>query len=174
MLEQLETLATYNRWMNQRLYEACRQLDDAERKCDRGAFFGSVHVTLNHLLLADRAWLARLSGDSERYASRDEAGEVIEVRSLGQVLYADFERLWTERQRTDMDLWDWVRQQTLETLQREIRYRNSEGEQSHPAWWAALHAFNHQTHHRGQITTLLTQRGVAVGATDLIAMLRGS
>ena len=56
-----QLMARYNRWMNERLYALCAGLDDDERKRDRGAFFGSIHGTLNHLLWGDRMWLGRFT-----------------------------------------------------------------------------------------------------------------
>jgi uncharacterized damage-inducible protein DinB len=61
-LETITTMARYNRWMNERLYECCSRLPDEARKRDMGAFFKSIHGTLNHLLLADRVWLGRFTG----------------------------------------------------------------------------------------------------------------
>lgn len=172
-LEQYRALARYNRWMNRRLYAAVGQLDDDERRRDRGAFFGSIHATLNHLLLADRIWMLRLTDGDERYVSRDASGERIEVRSLRDELYGDFVRLLGERERTDEDLLAFTYTLDDAALSRTLTYRTTAGaSQSHPTWWALSHLFNHQTHHRGQITTLLSQRGIDPGATDLLAMLR--
>ena len=63
MLEHLRRMARYNRWANQRLYAACRDLPEAEYRKPRQAFFGSLHGTLNHLLVGDRLWLARIEGE---------------------------------------------------------------------------------------------------------------
>src|SRR4051794_30228644 len=71
-------LARYNAWANERLYAACGELADTERKAPRPAFFGSIHRTLNHLLVGDRVWLSRL------------AGEAHGIASLDQELYEDF------------------------------------------------------------------------------------
>src|SRR5439155_565732 len=83
------TMARYNGWMNERLYECCARLSDAERKKDAGAFFKSIHGTLNHLLLGDRVWMGRF------------LGRPFAVTSLAQELYADFARLHEERGATD-------------------------------------------------------------------------
>lgn len=172
-IEQYRALARYNRWINRRLYACAAGLDDQERKRDRGAFFGSLHRTLNHLLLADRVWMMRFTADRERYASRDVTGEPIVVRALDQELYADFDVLHRERERTDEDILEWTYALDEATLDRTLEYRTSTGEtQSHPAWWAVGHMFNHQTHHRGQAATLLKQAGIDPGVTDLIAMFR--
>src|SRR6186997_1283448 len=101
-------LARYNTWMNRRLYGHVAGLSDDERRRDRGAFFGSIHATLGHLLLADRVWLARFTGDRERFASRDAAGQVMAITSLRQELYPSFDDLRRERAATDADLEAWI------------------------------------------------------------------
>ncbi len=171
--EHYRGLARYNTWMNKKLYAVCRELPDEERKRDRGAFFKSLHGTLNHILLADRAWLGRFVQDPSASQSLDANGAPIAVRSLDQVLYADFDQLERERTRTDAAITAWAETLTPETLAAPIAYRTSRGEPfEHPLWQAALHVFNHQTHHRGQATTLLAQLGKDVGVTDLAAFLR--
>jgi uncharacterized damage-inducible protein DinB len=148
-------------------------LTDADRRRDRGAFFGSIHGTFNHILLGDRIWMGRFTGDAERHTSRDGAGEPIAFRSLSQELYTDFALLSTERAKTDADILAYVAALDAEALQKPLAYRTTAGAaQEQVLWWLLTHFFNHQTHHRGQITTLLKQAGVDPGSTDLIAMLR--
>jgi uncharacterized damage-inducible protein DinB len=169
----LSALARYNRWMNENLYEVAAGLTDEDRKLDRGAFFRSIHGTFNHLLLADRVWLGRFHGGAQPFASLDASGQVIPVKSLGQELYADFEVLRGERSATDRAILEWVGSLSEAQLAAPFHYRSMNGlEQEHPLGWAALHFFNHQTHHRGQITTLLHQARRDPGVTDLLAMLR--
>jgi uncharacterized damage-inducible protein DinB len=166
-------MARYNRWMNERLYEVCATLDDAERKQNLHAFFGSVHGTLNHLLLTDRAWLGRFTADRAVSQSLDAEGKPIAVHGLDQELDADFDTLRRERAQTDSAIEQWV--ETLDTarLAALFSYRTSAGVPcEHPLWWAVSHFFNHQTHHRGQVTTLLCQLDRDPGVTDLIAFLR--
>ena len=171
---QFRDLARYNRWMNDRLYAVAATIADADRKRDAGAFFGSLHRTLNHLLLTDRAWLGRITRDATIAESRDADGQPIAPSGrLDQELYTDFEQLRRERARTDADLVAWADTLDEVTLAGPIRYRTSKGEAcEHPLWWAVTHLFNHQTHHRGQVTTLLSQLGHDPGVTDLIAFLR--
>jgi uncharacterized damage-inducible protein DinB len=154
--------ARYNRWMNETLYAVTAKLTGEERRRDLGAFFRSVHRTLNHLLLADRVWLGRFGASPAQKFS-----------SLGDELYDDFAVLRAERAKTDAELETWVASLTTETLVAPLTYRNSRGEVTHPLWYAVSHLFNHQTHHRGQVTTLLMQLGHDPGLTDMIAMLRG-
>lgn len=154
-------MAGYNRWMNEKLYASCATLSDEQRKRDLRAFFRSVHGTLNHLLLADRAWLGRFTGHP------------VQFRSLDQELYADFEKLRRERAKTDASIDEFCRELTEDRLEAEIDYATQAGKRyRHPLAPALVHFFNHQTHHRGQITTLLSQLGIDPGATDVILYYR--
>lgn len=152
------TMASYNRWMNERIYAACAQLSEAERKRDAGAFFGSIHGTLNHLLLADRIWMGRFTGEGFAF------------KTLRDELYADFDELRTARAREDERISEWVGSLTEADLERELSYMSAVNPKPrrYPLWFAVTHFFNHQTHHRGQITTLLSQQQIDVGLTDLI------
>jgi uncharacterized damage-inducible protein DinB len=173
LVEQYRALARYNRWMNARLYELSAALSEAERTRDLGAFFHSIHGTLNHLLLADRAWLGRFTGDPAVGQSRDRDGREITVRRLDQILYADFDALRAERTKTDAHLEAWVDTLTDARLHRDLVYRSGDGrEHRHPLWIAVTHLFNHQTHHRGQATTLLMQLGHDPGLTDFAIVMR--
>ena len=154
----LQTLSRYTRWMNERLYALCAELPDAERKADRGAFFHSIHGTLNHLLLADRVWLGRF------------LARPFSVTGLDQELYAGFEDLRRERARTDDEIDRWVESLDDASLDAPLRFRSIVGDRelAFPLGFVALHFFNHQTHHRGQLTTLLQQAGRDPGITDLL------
>lgn len=167
-LEWLAALARYNRWMNDKLYGLAATLNDETRKSDQGAFFRSIHGTFNHLLVADRIWLARFRGTSIPEGFLGPGG----IRSLDQELYADFDELRRERTQTDDELSAWVSGLTAEQLVAPLVYLRRGQTTELPLWWAAVHLFNHQTHHRGQLTTLLTQLGCDPGVTDLVAMLR--
>jgi uncharacterized damage-inducible protein DinB len=168
-LEHARVMARYNRWMNDKLYAVAAELSDAERKEDRGAFFGSTHRTLNHLLLADRVWLGRFSGATLRPDEMGPGG----IRSLDQELYEGFDELRRERARTDDEIDAFVATLTDEKLAGPLRYVRRGVVHELPLWHALTHLFNHQTHHRGQVTTLLMQAGLDPGVTDLVAMLRG-
>jgi uncharacterized damage-inducible protein DinB len=171
-LEQYRSLSGYNRWMNDKLYACAATLDDAERKLDRGAFFGSIHHTLEHILLADRFWLSWLTGDSERFVPRDAGGNMIAGAGPGQEVYADFDVLRSDRARVDADLIAWTESLDDAALHRTIEFTmRSMGAMRNPMWWAAGHMFNHQTHHRGQVTTLLVQAGINPGITDFFVYL---
>jgi uncharacterized damage-inducible protein DinB len=161
-------MARYNRWMNDKLYAVAEQLSDAERKEDRRAFFGSIHRTLNHLLLADRVWLGRFTGAALEEGEMGPGG----IRTLDQELYADFDALRRERAKTDDDIDAFVDTLTAEKLAAPLRFVRRGVTNELPLWHAVAHLFNHQTHHRGQVTTLLMQAGHDPGVTDLVAMLR--
>jgi uncharacterized damage-inducible protein DinB len=167
-------LARYNRWFNQRLYAACGQLSDEERKRDRGAFFGSIHATLNHLMWGDRAWLRRFGDQGVRFSSlTPQVLQLPDGAMHGAILYEEWDALRTARDALDAAIEDWARDMPANFPARTMRYRNSKGvAREHPAWQAITHFFNHQTHHRGQVTTLLAQAGVDPGTTDLIALVQ--
>ena len=152
-----QLLARYGRWMNERMYAALIALDDAERKRDRGAFFGSIHRTLNHLVWADAIWLSRFGGAP--YAEP----------AYGADLFEDFASLSAARESTDRAVLHWAGQVTAPWLDSALEYRSAaDGRRRQlPAWVAAAHMFNHATHHRGQLTTLMKQAGVDPGVTDL-------
>ena len=170
---QYEALARYNSWMNKNLYTLVAQLPDEQRKRDVGAFFRSIHGTLGHLLLADRLQLGRFIG-AARTVSLDKDGNPIAVRSLGQELYADFDTMRREREATDAMIEEWAAKIGTEWLQTTMRYRSMSdgGEWDVPLWVAVTNFFNHQTHHRGQLTALLKQFGLDPGATDFMPLFR--
>ncbi|MBC8021832.1 MAG: damage-inducible protein DinB [Burkholderiales bacterium] len=159
--EYARTMARYNVWMNGKLYELCAHLSDSQRKEDLGAFFKSIHGTLNHLLLADRIWMGRFE-NTPPFA----------VTSLAQELHSDFSRLRNERVAMDARITQWAASLTMDALKAELRYTSmvNPGPRRMPMWLAVAHFFNHQTHHRGQLTALLSRRGIDPGVTDLMAV----
>ena len=151
-----QIMAQYNQWMNQKLYAVCAEIPDCDRKQNRGAFFKSIHGTLNHLLDGDRAWMSRFVSEP-----------VAQV--IGQELCVDFEQLRQQRQWIDRQIVDWADQLSSTWLAQPFEYTsNVDGKtRSLPTWILVTHFFNHQTHHRGQLTTLLSQSGHDPGITDL-------
>ena len=150
MIQQYRVMAAYNRQVNQQFYDACAQLNDAQRKQDRQAFFSSIHGTLNHLLLVDRLWLGGFTDNPVAFSSLDAE------------LYADFDELRAERELTDTDILGWTDTLTMEQLEAPFHERLN-----FPKWLAVTHFFNHQTHHRGQLSALLSQCGLDYGVTDV-------
>jgi uncharacterized damage-inducible protein DinB len=160
--EYCQTMAAYNQWMNQKLYAVCAEISDAERKQDRGAFFKSIHGTLNHLLYGDRTWLGR-------FVNQPFAPKVI-----GQELYSDFAELRQAREICDREIMDWAKSASQAWLEQSFTYTSNVDGKSRvlPTWVLVTHLFNHQTHHRGQLTTLLSQLGYDPGVTDLPWLFR--
>lgn len=172
-LDNYRLLARYNQWMNQRMYAACESLTDAQRKADRRAFFKSIHHTLMHLVLADKMWLTRFASQGVPFAALPmELIALPEGLDYSSNLHPDWEDLKQTRERLDAAIKVWLQQISPEFLSGTMQYANTKGVQrAHPMWQALTHFFNHQAHHRGQVTTLLTQAGVDVGVTDLIALV---
>jgi uncharacterized damage-inducible protein DinB len=168
-LSQFRRFAQYNVWFNDRLYELVASLSDEERRRDMGAFFGSIHRTLNHILLADRIWLGRISRYPRGFRSLDKTPLVHEFESLAQVLYDDFPDLAAQRRETDTAISGLVAELTHDVLESDLSWVPSSGRlMAAPFWHVLSHLFNHQTHHRGQITTLLSQLNRDPGSTDFI------
>jgi uncharacterized damage-inducible protein DinB len=169
--KQFTRLARYNRWMNERLYALAAQMSDEERKLDRGAFFKSIHGTLNHILLGDRIWLARFASSGHAFAALKHRAQPPGVAALGDELYSDFITLTQERNKTDLAIEASMAELDDAILNSTLRYIRMNGEaHAHPFWLVLTHFFNHQTHHRGQLTTLFMQSGRDPGVTDFIAL----
>lgn len=150
-------MAEYNAWMNDKMYRACALLSDEARKQNRGAFFGSIHRTLDHILLGDRIWLGRFNG--KQYP----------VARIGEELYTDFDELWAARRTHDEELLDWARGVTHEWLDEPLTWTSGLTglTQTESRWVLVVQMFNHQTHHRGQVHAMLTSLGIDVGPTDV-------
>jgi uncharacterized damage-inducible protein DinB len=158
----LRKMARYNRWQNGNLYGAADGLSDAERKRDRGAFFGSIHGTLNHLLWGDRAWMSRFAGTRK-----------VTVGIKGSTgLYPDWGDLKQEREEFDRKIIDWAEGLDPEWLAGDLTWFSGamQRELTMPKWVLVTHFFNHQTHHRGQVHAMLTAAGAKPGDTDLCFM----
>ena len=173
LLENYRLTARYNRWMNQRLYAACEILTDAQRKADQRAFFKSIHHTLTHLVLADKMWLRRFAVQGVEFEALPFGLLAVpEGSDYTSELHPDWVDLKLTRDALDTAIEQWLASMSPEFVSSTMRYANTKGVQrAHPAWQALSHFFNHQTHHRGQVTTLLTQVGVDVGVTDMIALV---
>jgi uncharacterized damage-inducible protein DinB len=148
-------LASYGQWANGRLFDAVAKLSDEAYRADRGAFFRSIHGTLNHLLMADLLWIGRIAPpafvttgydmivEDERDALRGRR-EAVDKRifdSIGDLSEADFAKPLS-----------WI---TMEGEPRSVRLDK-----------VLTHVFNHQTHHRGQVHNMLSQAGQAPPPLD--------
>jgi len=165
-------MARYNRWMNQRLYDAARTLPHEEIMRDRGAFFGSIFHTLNHIAAGDTIWLHRFAQHPDASALRAALARFPAPTSLRQEMAPTLDNLKAYRAALDEVIDQWAHALAPEQLAAPLTYRNMAG-QAHCKLLGALvqHFFNHQTHHRGQASTLLMQAGVDVGVTDLLAVI---
>ncbi len=153
-------LARYNAWANERLYAACAALAESELKAKRRAFFGSIHATLNHILVGDRLWMSRLAGGTL-------------VLPLNKILYEKFAPLRAARRAQDALLLGLVDGIAASRLDEPLHYRNTKGEDfATPHRLVLGHLFNHQTHHRGQVHDMLSQTAVAPPELDLIYFVR--
>ena len=160
-LDHFKTMAAYNGWANGRLYAACTGLDDADRKQDRAAFFGSIHNTLNHILVGDRGWLGRIEGLADNGTPLD------------TVLFDDFDELRRARDAEDERIHRVLAAMTEDRLAGDLAYSNLAGTPFRtPMRLVWTHMFNHQTHHRGQVHDMLSQAGIAPPELDLIYYIR--
>ena len=167
--EDVLLLAHYNAGMNRKLYDAAAQLPPRELHADRKAFFGSVLGTLNHLVATDTIWLKRFAAHPSRFAVLDALRDGVVPNNLTQSYGDDLATLRAHRMRLDAVIGALAAELRQPDLDQALAYQNSRGVPFKRHFGSLLlHFFNHQTHHRGQATTLLTQAGVDVGVTDLL------
>lgn len=150
-------MAQYNEWMNSRMYALCAALPETELRKDRGAFFKSIYATLNHIAYGDLAFLSRFTGNPSV------------VPDPGVDLFGSFDLLRREREALDQRILLWSQSLSPSWLADLLTYRSRiDGKtRTIPKWVLVTHMFNHQTHHRGQVTTLLAQMGLDIGTTDI-------
>ncbi len=161
LIVHFQLLARYNRLANARLYGACAGLSEAELKRPRPAFFTSIHGTLNHILLGDRIWLARFEGGA------------VPSTGLDAILYDGFAGLRAARVAEDARIEAFAAGLGAGFLRGSIRYTNHEGRSfDDPVDLLLTHLFNHQTHHRGQVTDLLMQTDTKPPVLDLHRVLK--
>lgn len=165
-------LAEYNRWMNGQVIAAARKLSPQALVLDRGAFFGSILGTLNHLLVADTVWLRRFALGDTAFAALEPMKSAAVPASLRETLAPDLASYESQRTRLDTILSAWSLEIHEPHLALPLRYTNMSGKRHTKRMGdLLLHLFNHQTHHRGQVSTLLYQAGIDVGETDLLALM---
>lgn len=154
-------LARYNAWANHRLYHMASQLPDEAYRRDAGVYFKSLHGTLNHLLVADRIWLRRLTGSGEQ------------PTRLDAILYDDLAALTAARRAEDERLLRYVEGLPNDQFEARLNYQTLAGAPMQQKVLEILaHLFNHQTHHRGQCHAILTRLGVEEPVPlDLLIML---
>lgn len=165
-------LATYNEWMNRKLYGAAAALPAERLHEDRGAFFGSIFGTLNHLVIADLIWFKRIASGVPGLASLRGLDGLPRPASLDQRLCATLPELDALRVQLDAAILAFSAEVSPAQLDGAFTWTSMKGVASTKRLGdVLLHVFNHQTHHRGQATTLFSQLGVDVGPTDLLLLL---
>lgn len=139
--------ALYNQWANQRLYAAASTIPDDAYRSDRGAFFGSLHGTLNHILVADHIWMRRFTGEGPMPTKLDE------------ILHDTFDDLAVTRRREDERIIAFADNLNEDRIGGTFTYRTlvDPRDITQPLAPALAHFFNHQTHHRGQAHCLVTE-----------------
>ncbi|MEM1374373.1 MAG: DinB family protein [Pseudomonadota bacterium] len=159
-------MARYNAWQNDHLLAAADTLSDDARWDDRGAFFGSIAQTLNHVLWDDAVWLARIMGDASEVARLDR-----------DFPYTEEPRDWAvfrdKRQEVDASLVRWAAMLTDDDLAAGRSFDLGADRVETTVAVMAAQLFNHQTHHRGQVHAMLTAAGAETAPTDLMMMVLG-
>jgi uncharacterized damage-inducible protein DinB len=158
MKDHYTSFAGYNAWANRRLYDAAAQLSDTEYRADKGAFFKSMHGTLNHLLTTDRIWMKRFTGEGEA------------PDRLDTILHERLADLRAARDAEDRRIVAWIDSLDEARLKGVIRYRRVSTPDAfvQPLMPALDHWFNHQTHHRGQAHMILTSFAKKAPELDLL------
>lgn len=172
MCDHIVRMAAYNAMMNEKIYAGAAQLSASALHGDRGAFFGSVFGTLNHLAAADTIWLTRFSRHPAPQPALDGFRLAAPPSALTAPLATDLPGLLALRHSLDRTIVQWAADLTPLQLDHTLDYANMKGVESHKRYGSLiLHFFNHQTHHRGQATTLLSQSGIDIGVTDLLLLI---
>lgn len=157
MKQHFEMFAAYNRWSNQRLYDAAAELTDEEFNRDTGAFFKSAMATLNHLLVTDRIWMKRFTGQGDAPAALD------------AILHRDLGKLRKARLAEDDRIVGWIGGLDEKQVSGRFTYITVTDVRtvSQRLAPALAHLFNHQTHHRGHVHMILTTLGKPSVSLDL-------
>jgi uncharacterized damage-inducible protein DinB len=155
----IRAMAAYNAEMNRRLVRSAETLDDAQRRADHGAFFGSIHGTLCHLLWGDRMWMHRFAGWERPPGGIQDSPRLVSA-------WSDYV---AQRAAADAAIEAWAAALTEADLAGDLTWLSGATgrEMRRPRWLLVVHMFNHQTHHRGQVHALLTRTGAKVEDTDL-------
>ncbi len=159
----VRTMTAYNAEMNRRLYGAAAGLSDDERRASRGAFWGSIHGTLCHILWGDRQWMSRFDDWPKPATPIKQSAGMIE----------DFSQLAVAREQADADIGRWADKVDDAWLGEDLVWFSGAAnrEMRAPKRLLVTHFFNHQTHHRGQAHAMLTAAGRETGDTDLFLLV---
>jgi uncharacterized damage-inducible protein DinB len=159
----VRTMAAYNAEMNRRLYSAARRLSDDERRMPRGAFWGSIHATLTHILWGDRQWMSRFDAWPRPDTPIRQSAQMID----------DFAELANAREAADGNITLWAHKVDDAWLGDDMVWFSGAANREirAPKGLLVSHFFNHQTHHRGQAHAMLTAAGQETGDTDLFLVI---
>jgi uncharacterized damage-inducible protein DinB len=172
LLSNLQLMSQYNQWMNQKIYQIAQQLGNDKIQQDQGAFFSSLFGTLNHIYVADIIWLRRFAQHSKKYQSINQLQELSSYTELNQTVANDLESLNEFRQELDNIIINWCQEIDPEDLEKNLLYIDTQGNSYQKNFGQLIHHFfNHQTHHRGQASTLINQQGLDMGVTDLLKII---
>ena len=167
--DQFLLMGQYNQWMNSNLYSVSSSLTKSELTADRGAFFGSILGTLNHILVGDTIWLKRFANHPGQHSALAYLSNVPAPSTLNMTLYSDFSELRSARETMDTAIIQFIEEVKENEFNQPLAYKNTKGQSFVKKFgFLVQHFFNHQTHHRGQVTVLLSQAGCDVGTTDLL------
>lgn len=170
--EDIALLAQYNETMNRKMYDAAATLSSEEVSADRGAFFGSLLGTMNHLLAGDTIWLTRFAQHPSTFPALASLRGAPLPTSLRHSFGDSLAELRVHRERLDGLIVAFASELRPADLDQTFSYRTMSGQAFHKHFGSVLlHFFNHQTHHRGQASTLLMQAGVDIGVTDLLVWI---
>jgi uncharacterized damage-inducible protein DinB len=164
--DHMRLMSGWHVWAFERLYAVVDGVDDARYRADTGLFFKSVHGTLNHMLLIEQMWRGRLTGD------------LLQISSLAEEIEPDRARL-RERLLAHASLWGpMVEAMPDAVFDGDLTYRSMKGDTYTFPRASIVHTmFTHGAHHRGQITTVLTQWGCPAPEMDFpyyLASLRSN
>jgi uncharacterized damage-inducible protein DinB len=162
-LAYIRTMAAYNAEMNRHLYAAAARVSEAERRAQRGAFWGSIHGTLTHILWGDRQWMSRFDNWPKPDTPIKQSAQMID----------DFAELSAVREKADADIARWAHKVDDAWLGEDMVWFSGAAnrEMRAPKGLLVTHFFNHQTHHRGQAHAMLTAAGQETGDTDLFLLI---
>jgi uncharacterized damage-inducible protein DinB len=159
----VRTMAAYNAEMNRRLYYAAERIPDPARREERGAFWGSLHGTLCHLLWGDQMWMSRFDGWTKPAVIQKDSATLVD----------HFDELRRLRVDADEKISAWAGRLTEAWLAEDQTWFSSSVQKDlrSPRSFLVTHFFNHQTHHRGQAHALITACGEKTGDTDLFLVV---
>ena len=169
MKEIFTVFSKYNARMNEQFYDLAGGLEYSQLTENRGIYFSSVIGTLNHIVVGDITWLKRFSTHPANFNSLEFVRELSQPNALNTIVHEDFVLLRTLRKSLDDCILEFVFEVDEDLLASSLTYTNFKGVQSTKSLsLLMLHFFNHQTHHRGQVSSLFSQMGIDIGVTDLL------